>query len=267
MKFLKVVGVILGALVITTLGINAADVFNGNSGSILGQIMATEEGACPAGMVEVAVGQTFSCVDLYEASPGEDCSVVNPSNNSETQDNINNVDCLAVSAEGQVPWTHIAREQAQLMCMRAGKRLPTAAEWYIMAIGTPDTKDSCNTQGGGVAHTGSLTGCQSATGVYDTVGNVWEWVSDDVIEGSYNGRDLPEDGYVTQVASDGIATVSESSPSEQFADDYIWTNHSGAYGILRGGFYGSREDAGVYSVQAKTLPTAATVAIGFRCIL
>lgn len=267
MKFLKVGGVVLGALVITTLGINAADVFNGNSGSMLGQIMATEEGGCPVGMVAIAVGQTFSCVDIYEASPSGECLIAAPSNNRETQDNINTLECVASSVSKQKPWTHIAREQAQVLCVRAGKRLPTAAEWYLAAVGTPDTKDSCNTRGGGAASTGSFEGCRSATGVQDMVGNVWEWTSDDVIEGQYNGRSLPEEGYVSQVASDGVATVSGSVVPDQFAEDYIWTQLAGAYGMLRGGFYGSKEDAGVYSVQAKTLPTTATVAIGFRCVL
>jgi formylglycine-generating enzyme required for sulfatase activity len=151
--------------------------------------------------------------------------------------------------------------------MRVGKRLPTAAEWYTSAIGTPDTKEACNTHGGGVVVTGALPECRSATGVHDTVGNVWEWTSDDVIEGDYNGRTLPSEGYVTQVASDGVATVVGGKASEQFAADYIWSHAVGAYGILRGGFYGSQEDAGVYSLQAKTLPTDATVAIGFRCVL
>ena len=266
MRFLKVGGVILGALVITTLGISAADVFTGNSGSMLGQLIATEEGGCPAGMVAIAVGQTFSCVDIYESSPSEDCPAPVPNNAGETQDNLNEIGCIAVSAADKKPWTHIAREQAQVMCMRAGKRLPTASEWYTVAIGTPDTKESCNTQGRGVTHTGTLEGCRSATGVYDTIGNVWEWTSDDVIEGEYNGRTLPKEGYVTQVASDGIATVSGDVSSEHFALDYIWTQSLGVYGVLRGGFYGSGEDAGVYSIQAKTLPTAATVATGFRCV-
>jgi len=266
MKFLKVGGVIIGALILTTLGINAADVFKGNSGSMLGQIIATEEGGCPIDMVTVVVGQTFSCVDSYEASTGELCPAGSPSGSDQTQDNLNQQNCVAVSKAGQRPWTYITREQAQVVCLRAGKRLPTAAEWYTFALGTPDTR-VCNTQGGGVANAGADSDCRSAVGAYDTIGNVWEWTSDDVIEGVYNGRVLPDGGYVTQVASDGVATVTGDSATEQFAEDYIWTGDVGAYGMLRGGFYGSGEDGGVYAVQTKTIPTAATVAIGFRCVL
>lgn len=267
MKFLKVGGVILGALLVTTLGINAADVFSGNSGSMLGQLIATEDGACPAGMAEVAVGKTFSCIDIYEASAGLTCPVKIPRNSAETQNNINSLKCAPQSVVAEGPWTHVSREQAQVLCMRAGKRLPTAAEWYTIALGTPDTDTSCNTDGGGVAQTGAFEECRSAIGAQDTIGNVWEWTEDDIIEGVYAGRTLPSEGYVTQVASDGVATVTETMPSEQFASDYVWTQQTGAYGVLRGGYYASGKDAGVYTIQAKTLPTAATVAIGFRCIL
>jgi formylglycine-generating enzyme required for sulfatase activity len=266
MRFLKVGGVILGALLITTLGINAADVFSGNSGSLLGQLIATEQGMCPGGMVEVPVGKTFSCIDVFESSAGPKCPTQNPGNNGETQGNINALECAPSSIQGKGPWTHVSREQAQVLCMRAGKRLPTAAEWYTIALGTPNTDTSCNTHAGGAVESGSFDGCRSAAGVHDAIGNVWEWTDDDVIEGQYNGRTLPSEGYVMQVASDGIATVTEVSPSEQFASGYIWTQQTGAYGLLRGGYYASGDDAGVYAVQAKTIPTAATVAIGFRCI-
>lgn len=265
MRFLKVGAVIFGALVITTLGINAADVFNGNAGSMLGQMIATEQGGCPEGMTGISVAQTFSCVDTYEASPSEICPNTNPRAGSDTQDNLNEIECVAASAASQSPWVHVSREQAQVACMRAGKRLPTAAEWYTFALGTPDTS-ACNTQSSGVSVAGSQPECKSASGVYDAIGNAWEWTSDDVIEGQYQGRALPAEGYVTQVASDGVATVSDTSPSEQFEEDYIWTSETGAYGVLRGGYYGSKEDAGVYTIQAKTPPTAATVAIGFRCV-
>lgn len=267
MKFLKVGGVILGALVVTTLGINASDIFSNNSGSLLGQIISTDEGGCPSGMTEISVGQTFSCVDIYEVSPSEECPVFVPVNGIETQSNLNTLDCSARSVENKKPWTNITREQAQVACVRSGKRLPTASEWYLFALGTPDTRDSCNTTTNSLSGTGDYKNCVSATGVYDTIGNVWEWTSDDVIEGVFSGRKLPNEGYVTQVASDGVATVSGEIPKEEFFEDYIWINPTGAYGMLRGGFYGSKEDAGVYSVHAKTLPTAATAAIGFRCVL
>lgn len=265
MKFLKVGAVIFGAVLITALGIDAADTLSGKSGSMLGQLIATEEGGCPAGMIAVSIGQTFSCVDLYEAAPSLACPSAFPASSADTQTNINTIECTATSQAKGTPWVYITREQAQVVCMRAGKRLPTASEWHTFALGTPDT-GVCNTQGTGVLSSGSNAECRSAAGVYDAIGNVWEWTSDDVIQGMYAGRALPEEGYVGQVASDGVATVTGAASSEQFASDYVWSQAEGAYGVLRGGFYGNGKDAGVYAIQAKTLPTAATAAIGFRCV-
>ena len=102
--------------------------------------------------------------------------------------------------------------------------------------------------------------------MHDTIGNVWEWTSDDVFDGSYNGRKLPESGYVTQVDAGGVAVVSSTSPDQAFYNDYIWSNPIGVYGIMRGGFYGSNADAGIYTIHAYTLPTTPGAAIGFRCV-
>jgi len=268
MKFLKVGGVIFGAFLITTLGISAADTLSGTNDSLLGQLIpSTDSAGCPQGMTSVPIGQTFSCVDTYEASPSKDCPILRPARAGDTQSNINEISCSADSVKELFPWTYVTREQAQVLCMRAGKRLPSAQEWYVIAVGTPDTAVACNTERKGPSSSGALDTCRSAAGAYDTIGNVWEWTSDDVIDGFYNGRVLPQEGYVTQVASDGVATVTQTAPASEFADDYLWSLDTGAYGILRGGYFGSKEDAGVFSVQAKTLPTAATVAIGFRCVL
>ncbi len=150
--------------------------------------------------------------------------------------------------------------------MRAGKRLPKASEWHLVNIGTPDTS-ACNTNSAGVRVSGASDTCVSALGAFDTIGNIWEWTADDIIDGVYEGRTLPESGYVTQVDSDGIALLTGTEPSELFYDDYFWSSPTGAFGMLRGGFYGSKEDAGVYSTHAQTLPTTAGTAIGFRCVI
>lgn len=267
MKFLKVGFVVFGALVITTLGISAADVFSGNSGSLLGQLIQnTEKGVCPAGMTEVVVGQTFSCVDIYEVSVSEQCPVPSPKSAAQTQENINTLECAPVSVEGAVPWTYVTRAQAQSLCARAGKRLPTATEWFTFAAATLDTNDECNTDSTSVVPAGSKTNCRSGAGVYDAVGNVWEWVSDDVLEGSLLGRVLPGEGYVSQVDASGVATETALKESAEFGGDYFWQEPEGVYGMLRGGFFGSEDDAGVYAIHAKTKPTDSALAVGFRCV-
>lgn len=267
MKFLKVSGVILAALVITTLGISASDTFSGNSDSLLGAVIGTgDESRCPAGMTEVFTSQSFTCVDTYEASSAEACEFANPRSVQETQKNLNNLECAAESKTNASPWTHVTRSQAQSLCARAGKRLPTSEEWYSFAAGTIDSAEACNLDNTGVSPVGSYEDCRSGAGVYDAVGNVWEWTADDVFEGNLNERALPEEGYVTQVDAQGVATMTDGKPSDEFGSDYFWQDSSGTYGLLRGGFFASGEDAGVYAVHAKTKPTAATQAIGFRCV-
>ena len=266
MKFLKIGGIVFGAVLLTTLAIDATDTLSGKGGTLLGQLIGSENSVCPKGMIHVISALTFTCVDEFESSVGVDCPFQNPSNKFDTNKNIENQECQAVSSKKLLPWRNITREQAALMCARSGKRLPSAEEWYQFAIGTPSEK--CNIKSNKVENNADANNsCVSAVSVKNAVGNVWEWVSDDVTDGNYKGRELPESGYVTQVDSGGIATVTDKDESsELFDEDYFWTNSSGVYAMIRGGFYGSRTDAGVYTAHAHTLPTFSGNAVGFRCV-
>lgn len=268
MKWLKVGAVIFGAVLITALGIDAADTLSGSRSTLLGQVIGGgQNGVCPSGMAEVATAATFKCVDIYEASAGANCPHENPTNELQTKENIDSSSCVAESKADTKVWSYITREQAVTACMRAGKRLPLSDEWYMVSVGTPDDAAKCNIDSNTVVETGKNQECVSAAGAHDTIGNVWEWTSDDVIEGMHEGRPLPEEGYVAQVDAGGVAVLTNQVPAEIFYKDYLWSSKEGAFGILRGGFYGSRSDAGVYAVHARTLPTAAGTAIGFRCVL
>jgi hypothetical protein len=93
-------------------------------------------------------------------------------------------DIYAVSLPSVLPSALITWFQAQEACANAGKRLPTSAEWQVGANGTPDpgpdngTTD-CNTASGQSAlPTRARSGCVSAAGAFDMVGNLAEWVAD-----------------------------------------------------------------------------------------
>ncbi len=267
MRWLKIGSVIFVAVAITALGIDAADTLSGSQSTLLAQLISVQKAdVCPEGMVEVPMALSFSCVDVYEASASVQCPQSSPTNEFQTKENIDAPTCSAVSVENTEPWRFLSREQAVTACMRAGKRLPKSEEWYTAAVGTLDTAESCNTDTSSIVRTGTYKKCVSAVGAHDTVGNAWEWVSDDVISGTYQGRQVPSEGYISQVDAGGFATVTNISESELFYKDYFWSAADGVFAILRGGFYGSKFDAGIYAVHARTLPTAAGTAIGFRCV-
>jgi hypothetical protein len=96
----------------------------------------------------------------------------------------------AVSIPGVLPTACVTAYQAQVACQASGKRLLTSDEWLAAAAGTPsnvptdDCTMTCNTNApsGGCGYTptntGSRSGCSSSDGIYDAVGNVWEWTLD-----------------------------------------------------------------------------------------
>ena len=266
MKWLKTGAVIVGAVIITALGIDAADTLNGSDGTLLSQVIEGTTGPCPAGMVLVENVAGVTCVDVYEAAAGEACPAPSPGNKIQSTENIHNAECIPVSEPDASPWRFVTRDQAMQACARAGKRLPTSAEWYQLSLGMAEVEDRCNVDSGGVSMTGKNSECVSPHGAYDLVGNVWEWVSDDVIDGQYNNRQLPETGFVAQIDGGGMAVVSSSTESELFGEDYFWSKAEGAYGIMRGGYYDSGSDAGIYTVHADVAPTLSGTAIGFRCL-
>lgn len=263
MAFWRTGIIVVGALLITVIGSYASDSIIYGGGSQLAELMGVAPSVCPTGMVEVPTALTFACVDSYEASPTNQCPAAEPESAADTDTNLGAPNCQAGSVAGVLPWRYVNREQASRLCARAGKRLPSAREWYQFAI---DTKEhTCNTHAS-LGKTGAATECTSAFRVYDTVGNVWEWVSDDVIEGTYNNRALPDSGYVTKVDSGGVATEVARESDAAYGEDYLWNNSVGSFGILRGGFYGGKADAGVYAVQAETPPNFSGEAVGFRCV-
>lgn len=259
--------VVLASVLLTSFTIDATDTFR-TSQTALGILAAkVTEASCPSGMVEVA-GETNSfCVDEYEVGVGEDCVIAKPNSAKDTAANAADADCEPVSEAGVSPWTNVAQPQAVAICAKVGKRLPTAKEWYLAALGTPDNQELCNLTNGSVAESGAWSSCRSGAGAFDMVGNVWELVEGRVSDAVYDGRGLPVEGYVAEINEAGVAYQTQTEPNVVYNGDYFWSGSYGQYVMMRGGFYGSRNDGGVYAVHAKTEPSFASASVGFRCVV
>jgi formylglycine-generating enzyme required for sulfatase activity len=270
---LEVISVIFISSILTTLAIKALD--KGNLTASLNEGFKKEGGKCPPDMVFIPSENGGFCIDKYENSPGPNCPFLNPQNQEETRKNLEDPKCYPVSKEKAIPWTNISQNQAQLACAKAGKRLPTPREWYLASLGTPDknenwTKDDCNLnknwdQNPGPA--GSGKNCKSSFEVYDMIGNVWEWVGGSVIDGKYQERELPQQGFVWGIDDEtGLPfQTKKENPNSNYNNDYFWILKKGTRAIAKGGYFQSGSDGGIYSSSLIALPSDFSNGVGFRC--
>jgi formylglycine-generating enzyme required for sulfatase activity len=267
--------IVILTVILSTVVINAADHIGSFKDSLLGNVVSTDASGCPSGMASIpAEGGSF-CIDMYENSADDACQFSDPGNNEETRLNLEGEVCKPVSKQGKIPWRNIARHQAELACAKAGKRLPTNKEWYRAALGTPDSRDNwgpvgCNLGKAGSASpepAGGRSRCVSSAGVFDMVGNVWEWIDGSIEVGAYKGRTTPSTGFVTSVDGDGVPLSTVPDVSDPvFNDDYFWADLTDVRGMIRGGYWGNDSDAGLYAINAVIPPTFTGIGAGFRCV-
>ncbi len=268
--------VTISVVVLTTLGINAFDNLDQPGNSLIGAALKgwTASSACPEGMALIATSEGDFCIDQFEASTGGSCPAQNPVSKQDTDDNLAIPNCKPVSEQDEEPWRNISRQQAELACARAGKRLPTNNEWYRAALGTPDKtgwgREDCNLDNVSASDpdkTGSRENCASPLGVYDMIGNVWEWQEETVTNGVYKNTPLPSQGYVVSIDSAGMPLETNiDTPDAALFDDYFWHDPTDARGILRGGYWKSETDGGQYAVNITVPPSFVGNAVGFRCV-
>ncbi len=255
--------VTIGIVGLTSLSIDATNGLQGSQSALSRLAGDWTSVGCASGTVPLEFRDTVYCVDAFAAAPSADCPYTDVRNTAHTASNLSATGCVAVSEAGSEPWTNIARHQAATACARAGKRLLTPAEWYRSAVGT--LASECNVAGNGARSTQDEV-CQSGIGTFDMVGNVWELLDAEAVDGTYGDLRVPATGYVQEVNADGFPTATGESPDDLFNADYVWTNATGTYAMMRGGFYGSQDDAGVYTIHAAIEPNFTSQAIGFRCI-
>lgn len=263
-KILKGAGIGIGALLVSTLGIFASDAVRGIDSRIGNLASLGESGACPRGMILADTSAGSFCVDLFEVSAADACPHARPNNVLESEKNVAMTGCYGESVSKKEPWTYITLTQAQRVCAVSGKRLPTSDEWYALALGTRES--DCHVHGS-APRASSESACRASSGAYDMVGNVWEWVNETVTGTEYRGRTLPGEGYVEETDASGVAiTTSGEKGNELYGEDYFWSKSEGVFGMIRGGFYGSDSDAGLYTINASVPTSFATQGVGFRCV-
>jgi hypothetical protein len=91
-------------------------------------------------------------------------------------------------------------------------------------------------------------------------------MGDTVIEGRVTGRYVPKAGYVDLVDDAGLVLRTSNTPVADFGSDYAWTEQIGVRGILRGGFYQSGSDGGLFSQNLAVPLDFQAVGVGFRCV-
>lgn len=254
------------AVLLSTFALQASDVARYGTSSLVGSV-GSAQGECPAGTIGHQIDDTTICIDAYEASASYGCMHPNPTRAQQHTANVGQSDCAAQSVAGASPLRSVTYTHAERYCTHAGKRLLTPREWYVAARSVTD-QSSCvvNAPSDGARPTGSVA-CTNEHGVHDLVGNVWEWVDAEITAGTYKGRSLPETGYVAGVDTSGVVVHTTSTPVALYDDAYAWTavDDTTVYGMIRGGFYGSRSDAGRYAQNVEVPLDYATAGIGFRC--
>ncbi len=148
-------------------------------------------------------------------------------------------------ATDNLPVVGVSWQMAKTFCESTGGRLPTEAEWeYAARAGSPaaryGTLDEIAWYSSNSGDRIHLVGTKQANawGLYDTLGNVWEWTWDWYDEKYYSAG----------------AAFDPQGPS------------TGSGRVVRGGSWGSYPRSARASSRVRLLPEDRSGSVGFRCV-
>lgn len=197
----------------------------------------------------------------------------------------------ATSRPNVAPLASISQNQAKKLCTNAGKHLCTSKEWLAaanllgriynlptgasgayMPNGNSDTAANCNTNSfctvnastasNRVCLSGSRTDCHSQEGVYDMVGNVWEWTNETVDVTNPGGG---ANWYYINTTNGNWSLSSAADNGKYGLDGTYFPVTTTGRAVPRGGLWFSAGNAGLFSVYLDNAPTFVVNNIGFRC--
>ena len=229
---------------------------------------------CPTGMAFIPKLGGY-CIDQYEASHSDATYCANNSSTDSCQSKIGTSN-IAASVANRIPWVLVTQVDANAACGRAGKRLCTSAEWlgaanlngqtYNLSDAVTDancvvsTTFSCTTHSigyGSACNTGSNkdrnapSNCKSREGVFDLIGNVWEWTLETVNvspSANLNSWHYPND-------STNPTLWNNSSPSARYGNDGIYLgSYRDGHGVLRGGAFNNTSQSGFFAMDLSSGP-------------
>ncbi len=232
------------------------------------------------------VKQTLNpyCIDQYEASHSDATFCANSTTWSGGCSSAYGSLSTPASAPDRIPWTTVSQTAASTACTAAGKHLCSSAEWmaaanlngqvYDLSDATTQTTcivdstlycldhsdtsgEACNT---GSNKTISPSNCKSSQGVYDMIGNVWEWTSDVV--------DVNSTAIATNYPNDAVSPNlwGNETKSLHYGNDTVYTGATKTgRTVLRGGSWDYTSHAGLFSVHLYYDPADTSYRLGFRC--